>query len=204
MFREAIRCISQTVRQPHAPTPHGSIIARSGRSRRIERGSETRESGNVKVYYNTRAHQQEHNGRPNSTTAATASTTSAAATAAATERAPHPVSVEQGRREHGRSAERTFRAARGSAPKDDRGRVLAKLDHTGAPGSQTGAGADCREPREVSVQRGGRGGNTRAHHRKGRGASTAEGSHAGGNGPRGGGHGQTQRGGGINHGDVAQ
>ncbi|CAN0181677.1 unnamed protein product, partial [Ectocarpus sp. 8 AP-2014] len=144
MFREAS---GASVRQPHAPTPHGTIIARSGRSRRIERGSETRESGNAKVYYNTRAHQQEHHGRSNSTTAAAATTTSAAA-AAATERAPHPVSVEQGRREHGRPAEGTFRAARGSAPKDDRGRVLAKLDRSGAPGSQAGAGADCREPRE--------------------------------------------------------
>ncbi|CAN0175891.1 unnamed protein product, partial [Ectocarpus sp. 8 AP-2014] len=145
MFREAS---GASVRQPHAPTPHRIIIARSGRSRRIERGSETRESGNVKVYCNTRTRtHQEHHGRSNSTTAAAATTTSAAA-AAATERAPHPVSVEQGRREHGRPAEGTFRAARGSAPKDDRGRVLAKLDHTGAPGSQAGAGADCREPRE--------------------------------------------------------
>lgn len=36
------------------------------------------------------------------------------------------------------------------------------------------------------------------------GAATAERSHAGGDGPRGGGHRQTQRGGGINHGDIAQ
>ncbi|CAM9757535.1 unnamed protein product, partial [Ectocarpus sp. 12 AP-2014] len=121
-------------------------IARTGKSTRIERGSETRRRGNVKLNYNTGANQQwqEHHGRPNSTTAAAATTTTAAAAAAATGRAPHPVSVEQGRREHGRPAEGTLRAARGSAPKDDRGRVLRKLDHSGAPGSQAGAGADCR------------------------------------------------------------
>ncbi|CAM9988978.1 unnamed protein product [Ectocarpus sp. 4 AP-2014] len=148
--------------------------------------------------------QQEHHGRPSSTTTAAATRRTSGAAAAATGRAPHPVSVEQGRREHGRPAEGTLRAARGSAPKDDTGGVLPKLDHPGAPGSQAGAGADCREPREVSVQRGGRGGNTRAHHRQGRGAATAEGSHAGGDDPRGAGHEQAQRGGGINHGDVAQ
>lgn len=57
MFREGIR--HQVLRffrqnaRPHAPT--GALtIAQTGKSRHIERGSETRKRGNVKLYYNTR------------------------------------------------------------------------------------------------------------------------------------------------------